>query len=519
MVPDRVIPVIFLPGVMGSNLRGKETISGTRWRLDSISTILPWASRGASDRKTHLRPGVMEVDGGGALPKGTAQSELELQARGWGEVSALSYAEFLVWLENALSDYEHAKTGERAQLMDRDLQALSGEAKPTREEIGLSYRYRFPVYACGYNWLASNSAAATRLAQRIDDVIARYRSEQKKCEKVILVTHSMGGLVARHCSEVLGMRDKIMGIVHGVMPATGAAAVYRRFKAGSEDYTARYNLAGALGAAVLGNDAAEMTAVLSSAPGPLQLLPGVEYGNHWLLIKDRGSVSSFPEKGDPYNEIYTVRGKWWGLCDDQLINPLNNETDPKKRQIQVDADWMEFTNIVMKIVKPFHEALSGKYHPLTYSFFGSDADYRAYQTVTWQGAGNLMTDTIFPNRKMDVLGARALSIPELQEETLSAPELKGERHVNANYADGGWMPQTQRGYFISAPDAPGDGTVPHSSGFAPKPYCKGFLQARVAHEPAYKHTDGPDTLRACRFVLRSIVALAQEVRHTGLRYE
>ncbi len=60
-----------------------------------------------------------------------------------------------------------------------------------------------------------------------------------KCHKVILVTHSMGGLVARYYSECLTEpgpgRDKIYGIVHGVMPSIGAAATYTRMKRGTEN--------------------------------------------------------------------------------------------------------------------------------------------------------------------------------------------------------------------------------------------------------------------------------------------
>jgi uncharacterized protein involved in type VI secretion and phage assembly len=66
----------------------------------------------------------------------------------------------------------------------------------------------------------------------------------------------LGGLVARFCSEVLNRRDDIFGIVHGVMPAIGAAAVYRRFKSGTEDPTGWYNMVGAVTSSALGNDAA-----------------------------------------------------------------------------------------------------------------------------------------------------------------------------------------------------------------------------------------------------------------------
>ncbi|MDC8785319.1 esterase/lipase family protein [Roseateles koreensis] len=484
--------------------------------------MLPWSVRGAETRKQYLRPEVMKLDDGGAIPEGTLQQAAELKRRGWGEVGAMSYAEFLVWLENNLNDSDHARTGLRAQLMDMDLQAHKGEAKLSWDEVALSYKYRFPVHACGYNWLQSNVDSAEHLKQRINEVIARYNSEGKRCEKVILVTHSMGGLVARYCSEALGMRDKIMGIVHGVMPAIGAPAVYRRFKSGTEDYSAFYNVAAAMGAAVLGNDAAEMTAVLSSAPGPLQLLPGKQYGNKWLHIKDRNYTYSMPMNGDPYNEIYTVRGQWWSMCDDHLMNPLNQERDARAWTRQNEIDWAAFTRIIRNDVAKFHVKIADKYHPNTHAFFGSDETFRAYGNVTWSSTTGLMAATVFKDRKLDVLNARPLTIEELREhkrDDKAGAELKTERHVDASYTDKGWFSKDTLIYRISAPDAPGDGTVPHASGVAPEAFCKSMLRVGVGHEPAYKQSVSPDNLKACQFTLRAIIKIAQEVKTTSLRYD
>jgi pimeloyl-ACP methyl ester carboxylesterase len=376
MVPDRIIPVIFVPGVMGSNLIAKESKQekAVRWRLDSPTSVLPWASptSNAKYRKEYLHPNKMKVDNQGALPEGTVYEAEELRRRGWGEVGAISYGPFLVWLENALNDYDNPQAGERVKLMKDQLQALVGESPLSKDEVGISYRYRFPVWACGYNWLASNAESSETLDKRIDEVIRRYKNvENQKCEKVILVTHSMGGLVARHCSEVRGSRDKIFGIVHGVMPTLGAAAVYRRFKAGSENFSSGFvaSAEGSVGASVLGNDAAEMTAVLSAAPGPLQLLPTPEYGDGWLKIRDGGKEHSLPRKGDPcdpYGEIYTVKDKWWSMCEVGLMNPLNEEADPAKRAAQQNKDWEAYADIINTGVKEFHAKIKDAFHTNTH---------------------------------------------------------------------------------------------------------------------------------------------------------
>jgi hypothetical protein len=50
----------------------------------------------AALRKKYLAPQKMVVDDDGARPDGTAQHDEELKRRGWGEVGAMSYGDFLV---------------------------------------------------------------------------------------------------------------------------------------------------------------------------------------------------------------------------------------------------------------------------------------------------------------------------------------------------------------------------------------------------------------------------------------
>jgi hypothetical protein len=267
------------------------------------------------------------------------------------------------------------------------------------------------------------------------------------------------------------------------------------------------------------NAAAEMTAVMSTAPGPLQLLPTPEYGSGWLKIKDGGKEHSLPQKGDPYGEIYTVRGKWWSMCEDHLINPLNVEKNLKKRQAQMDADWAAFSDVIRKHVKKFHEEIKGKYHGTTHAFFGSHADHKAFGNVVWSGISSLTAATVFKDRPTEVYNGRVLTPAELKEQNLPAPELGRTRTVETDYTDGGFFPQTQRTYYIGEPEENGDGTVPHRSGIAPKAICQSFLQVNVGHEPAYKGSNGADNMRACRFTLRAIIKIAQAVQTTRLKYE
>lgn len=498
MVPDRIIPIIFVPGVMGSNLKGIGGVKKERWRLDSSGSMAGWLLKDARARKKILTPTTMVLDDDGLRPEGTQQHDEELKRRGWGEVGAMSYSSFLVWLENAMNDHQAAERGERAQLMGVSLGAMKGEDSLSQRESALSYKYRFPVHACGYNWLDDNANAAEHLRVRIDEVIMMYRREKKMCESVILVTHSMGGLVARHCSEVLGMSGKILGIVHGVMPAIGAAAVYRRFKAGTEGDK--------VPAMVLGSNAAEMTAVLSTAPGPLQLLPTPEYGDRWLRICEGKNVISLPAKGDPSGEIYAVRGKWWSMCDQSLINPLLDSRDTKY-QANLDKEWRNFSLTIFKKVKLFHQSICEKYHPNTYAFFGSHKENKAYGTVTWDGRDDTAGDLFL--RRDRIANA-------LDAELLDQLELNTKRTVAAPLVGNGWKKMQRQFYTISEPEEDGDGTVPHRSGVVPgRSECvRALLQVKVGHEPAFK-----DSPMARRFTLRAIVKIAQGVKETGLKYE
>ena len=500
VIPTRIIPVIFVPGVMGSNLKPRG--EGERWRMDSKLTASPWIWADAKERKKSLRPEAMVVDDDGKVPTDMKLPAEELKRRGWGEIAAMSYGAALRWLEEHLNDFGSYHNGQRTQLRREALGAQVGEQLLSEDEVRLSYRYRFPVHAFGYNWLDDNAKSAQALGRRIDEIIERYNHREMshgcplaRCEKVILVTHSMGGLVARHCSEVLGYRDKIYGIVHGVMPATGAAAVYRRMKAGTE---------GSWGVAqVLGADAAEVTAVLSSAPGPLQLLPSPEYGNGWLRIRAGAQEQALPQQGDPYGEIYTVRGAWWGLCDEELINPLNEEKDPQQRKRQMEADWADFVRYIGR-AKQFHQDIARRYHPHTHAFCGASPEHKAYGTVSW---ARPTAEGVSAEQWMQARLARRLGLREFSKTEDTRTVLHPRSRIPAAFT-------------ISAPDEAGDGTVPARSGLAPKPHCQSFLRVPVEHEPAYNPEAGPASVQALRFTLRAIVRIAQRVRESArMMYE
>ncbi|MBR8305710.1 hypothetical protein DF049_02100 [Burkholderia cenocepacia] len=488
MVPDRVIPVIFVPGVMGTNLKSASGHDRNEpvWLVDSsISVASTWMFRGAEKRKQKLDPSKTAVYDGGKIPSGTAQSDSELRRRGWGTVGHMSYGTFLPMLENALNDAHECKSGLRSQLMRELVVTAPGVSVLSHEEVTLSYRYFLPVHAVGYNWLQSNADSAKHLAIKIKEFKDHYKKMNKVCDKVIIVTHSMGGLVARYFSEVDGHRDSVLGIVHGVMPTTGAATAYKRVKAGTE---------GAAGMA-LGPDVSTMTPVFAQAPGPLQLLPSIEYGMGWLKIQDGDNHISLP-LSEPYAEIYLQRGKWWGLVNDKLINPM----DPQKNNI--DKDWGNFVSLINDQVQPFHEAIRGRFHGATYAFYGSDEKHLTWGDVVWKRKAKSSGFSASPNAPLDDLLNQKPS-RDTGAGTQSFDHKVGPYIVRENFVLQNAVEQ-------------GDGTVPARSGRAPggKDGVRTCIAYKaVDHEGAYK--ERPQQL----FALWAITRIITNVKGTSLEYK
>jgi hypothetical protein len=101
---------------------------------------------------------------------------------------------------------------------------LASGASPCTDSPGFNPTHS-PVFAFGYDWRQSCASHASSLNAFIDAVLERTRAQ-----RVILVTHSMGGLVARAAMPVIA--SKVLGVVHTVQPAVGAVTAYRRFITG-----------------------------------------------------------------------------------------------------------------------------------------------------------------------------------------------------------------------------------------------------------------------------------------------
>ena len=109
--PRDVIPVIFVPGIAGSNLRltgeSKEEVWVPPNGAKEVAKAISMANRSAEERQRLFDPAGVEVFHDGDCPvsdKTYWLDEKEAKRRGWGEILALSYNAFLQRLEVTLND-------------------------------------------------------------------------------------------------------------------------------------------------------------------------------------------------------------------------------------------------------------------------------------------------------------------------------------------------------------------------------------------------------------------------------
>lgn len=492
--PSKVIPVIFVPGIMGSNLRAR--LDGTprneklkqgesAWRppngaVAGLKEANKWKVRDGATRQKILYGRTLEVDETGEISisadvNGHAISMDLARERGWGEVHADSYSGILTTLHVCLnstfmSPYDGCRLENhwlRINSYDRSNwgTANSGAAAPlSNDELANFAEYHYPVYACGYNWLESNEISAKRLEEKIQKTIAFWKRAGTKCENVILVTHSMGGLVARACARKIP--DKIRGIVHGVLPALGAPACYRRIACGTERSSPSNNKIGnkkmSVFSEIAGETAAETTPVMAYAAGPLELLPNHLFPKNWLLasIPDGphgwNDLLKLPEE-NPY-DLYRDTDSWYRLFDPAIADPAGRYEGKHAQQIRETVNTAE----------KFHRDCVGEYyHPNTFAYYCDDPEHLSFGKCRWIAASSSI------NASADSV-KRAKFLSQVSD---------GAR--NLQLADG----RTAL-FNIGVQDASGDGTVPAESGIGPQNRIRQLFRVRgFDHQDSY-NTDG-----------------------------
>ena len=498
--PSRVVPVIVVPGIMGSNLRA-ATGSGAgpnralkpgqaAWRapngaVEGLYASRVWKNRNPGTRQLMLDAKTLEVDDRGEIDlpleaRGYGMVESEVRARSWGEVHADSYGALLYDLYIGLNHTFELNALDNVPVVRRNWKAVM-DCEPARwgvrtiekiteAELEKHANYYYPVYAFGYNWLASCEDSAAKLGDRIKEITRFWQDHNRECNPVILVTHSMGGLVARACARQIP--EQILGVIHGVMPALGAPACYRRIACGTERWspsnTDFANTKAGVVADILG-DRPELTMpVMATSPGPLQLLPNHLYPQPWLHLS---MISTLNNKsvardvahlptGNPY-DLYRDTQSWYRLVDPKLADPA--------KKFQGDQRKVEHAvRTAIGNAEHFHrETLNTYYHPNTYAFYGADPAQMSFGAVRWvardQAAGAVFTEA-------NLRGASRIEHEETRERWV---KVEGKTVLH-------FVPARQ--------DISGDGTVPQQSGAGPRGKVRQLFEVRgFDHQGAFNN--------------------------------
>ncbi len=362
-----VIPIIFVPGIMGSRLKNKATNKKV-WDPDhSLFMLSNFGRNTPAGRKKlvigkEFNPDYLAVNEKDEIHnrKFLRRHDPGRVDRGWGGVAWSSYGSFIIRMQQ----YDWTKPVNEKLQGDERFKELAGHC------------FEFPVHAFGYNWTDTNDNSGKKLAGKIEEIIKHYKSKKRLCKYVILVSHSMGGLVCRSAC-VLHKADKnVLGIVHGVQPAVGAAAAYWRMKAGWERRGILQNMM----AWVLGPNGQAVTCILGNAPGGLELLPNKHYKTNegktaWLKVPLKGGLSMLLPQADSYKEIYKVKDNlFWRLVNPDWLDPMEILISPEILRKKSKAAWGKYIRC-LNTARDFHDDLQMKcYENGTYQFYFSGLD-------------------------------------------------------------------------------------------------------------------------------------------------
>lgn len=464
---------------MGSNLRAATSPTKRAnevldpgepaWRapngtFEGLNTARRWRRIDPYRRENILDPGTLEVDNRGDIhlpleARNYGTTEAEVRQRWWGEVHWDSYGALLYGLHVGLNHTFEMDPLDNVRVICSHWKAVM-ECDPvkwgvrnidklTEPELEKYAGYYYPVYACGYNWLDSCEDSARWLRQRIERIMAFWTERKRECKQVILVTHSMGGLVARACAKQIP--DRILGVIHGAMPALGAPVCYRRIACGTEKWSPSNsdvdNVKAGYVAEILGEMPKDTMAVMATSPGALQLLPNHLYPQPWLHISlvSRINNKDVPRDvvhlpvGNPY-DMYRDLDAWYRLVDPDLVDPARRY---KGKSGARGATWKAISS-----AEKFHrETLGTYYHPNTYAFYGADPAHMSFGAVRWV-ARDPVAGAVFTESNLR-------SAVGIGYDSTGGRRVRVEGRTNLHF-----VPARQ--------DVAGDGTVPHQSGAGPR---------------------------------------------------
>lgn len=581
--PGKVIPIIFLPGVMGSNLRMtkqrqkdlKRTCNRS-WRPDAFTKgdavggtgLAGWFKNATpAERQLNFDPTQTEVeyyhyseskerfdpegletrssdlrhrnvpDSLAPIPplmghytqffQGADQAAQHTKKkfatvaqvarwRGWSEVYfAGAYGLLLrtaeTYLNNMVrnrkvkamwrgpSDATLPGSGNRSKLSKLLMQnpatfgATGGEPISEADLLKISECW-YPVHAMGYNFIRSNAESAKTIGERIQGLVRGYKSRGFNCSEVILVTHSMGGLLARalihpaHGNLLADGALTVLGIYHNVMPTIGAAGAYKRMRFGfrENDNITPTGYIDGIAAKILAPDGEHATAILANAPAPLEMLPGRAYGKKWLKVVDNANreLWSWPRGDDSVlKSIYTQSpNSWWRLINPAWVNPA-------KVKAKDGGGLGKVMNRLAKATE-FLESIETTFHPMTFASYCGSAQQKSYGEVVFS-ATCTSGSNVDENGDFVPWGSPPTWIPLTDDGLGTLTVQAGKRTLTLK---------------LQSPTAAGDQTVP---AVRSAKHIKGILFEHGADDQGYEHQNSYADENVLASMLYSIVQIAK----------
>ena len=434
----KIVPIMFLPGIMGTRLQDSES-GKTIWDPDNVLYMAGLSRKKISDKQKLL--GITNVSAAKPITK-AARNVLGLSK---------SYS-----VEQLDRGYAAIASG----FYDRFLRAL--ETKLNTEQSQIIY----PVYVCAYDWRKDINAIA---ATEVKDIYNKIKEEQET-DEMIIITHSMGGLVAREfLRQNPQAAQKIKAVIHGVQPVQGAVQFYAYFKCGARNFSAWWDIPGIILANILGATKKDFAALCSDIPGAIELAP-VSNGDkqQWLswdaqLEQEYGMQV---QKDDMFG-CYTDTSGIVGLTDSNFDDKVNKE-------------------IIRNIAKAkiFHKDLQLKCHERTYALSASQiktvqsvhiarnnitvdfaTDFCCSVPEALQKAKNLTREQkslLYSIRAAIPQDIADMSQKENQDEKKAVVKQLVKEHLEDVYKTY-WSFQDPRVQIIITKDKEGDGTVPLKS--------------------------------------------------------
>lgn len=506
------IPIVFIPGIMGSRLINNDgkawdpddkTFMATSFIMTGAEThkkILidhphavihhpPPAGAGTADaadqKQTSENAEKQSADDKVWLKKRFAEKLkvlLSPTAPGWqwlpiradvtGDARVQQAAQILVdhgWGEIALGFYEQF------------LFVLGGANFRQLERC-----FCFPVYARGYNWVGSNDDSGAYLSAQIQDIIKAEKAiPGRECDRVIIVSHSMGGLASRSAMKLHGLEASCFGAAHGAQPATGAPEAYREMRGGAQGTFDP-------SAYVIGHTSALVMPVLANCAGGLELLPNRRYRTNggqaaWLQQtgKDGKTMGkALPAGGDPYGEIYKADAGFLRLLlHPELLDPGGTQRERRTTKAGTAQKPLDKAKALISNADAFHKKLNTLHHGKTAVAYGQSGP-PTYDVVTYAYERDYQKREVYNHG--EVMAYRA-----------DSNSLEGS---GADLDGSAW-------YLIDGKKGQGDGTVPHSSGGSlPPTFRKAYQTNGPAHSAFYSDAG------VQQFTVDTIALLAEQYR-------